>query len=112
MAPILFQLGRFSVYSYGVMMAVAFGVSTWLAVRAAQRLPGVALAPDGVVDAACAALFGGIVGGRLFYVGLHAEEFARSPMEVIAIWHGGLVWYGGFLGGMAGGWGYTRSQRL
>jgi phosphatidylglycerol:prolipoprotein diacylglycerol transferase len=114
MAPILVQLGPVTLYSYGVMMAVAFGVATWLAVRAARRLPpeSRALSPDMVVDATCAALFGGIVGGRLFYVALHAGEFRRAPLEVFAIWHGGLVWYGGFLGGLLGGWLYVRGQRV
>ena len=114
MAPIFFQLGPFTLYSYGIMMAVAFGLSTWLAVRDARRLPAGAavLAPEMVVDATCAALFGGIAGARLFYVALHAGEFAHAPLEIVAIWHGGLVWYGGFLGGALGGWLYTRSRRL
>jgi len=114
MAPILLQLGPVTLYSYGVMMAVAFGASTWAAVSSARRLPaGVrVLTPDMVVDGACAALFGGILGGRLFYVFLHLEEFRAEPLEAVAIWHGGLVWYGGFLGGLAGGWFYARGKRL
>lgn len=114
MAPVLFHAGPLTLYSYGLMMALAFGLTTYLAVRASRRLPATVrvLAPDPVIDATCAALFGGIVGGRIFYVILHLGEFARSPLDVFAIWRGGLVWYGGFLGGLAGGWWYARLRRL
>jgi phosphatidylglycerol:prolipoprotein diacylglycerol transferase len=41
-----------------------------------------------------------VLGARLFFVVQHWEVFIREPLEIPAIWHGGLVWYGGFLGGL------------
>ena len=114
MHPILFTLGPVTLYTYGVMLVVAFLTSTWLAVRAARRLPPqlIAVTPEQLVDFACLVLLGGIVGGRLLYVILSWEFFRRAPQEIPAIWHGGLVWYGGFLGGVFAGWLYIRSKRL
>ena len=114
MHPILFQLGPFTLYTYGAMLVAAFLVSTGLAARAAQRLPAgrAPITQQQVWDFSSLALFGGIIGGRLFYVLLHWDAFAQAPATVIAIWQGGLVWYGGFLGGVLAGWIYVRAHRL
>ena len=114
MHPILLQLGPLTFYSYGAMLVLGACVATGLACGAARRLPMefVAITPDQLIDFACVALLGGIVGGRLLYVLLEFDEFAQRPSEIIALWHGGLVWYGGFLGGVLAGWGYVRAKRL
>ena len=114
MHPILFKLGPVTLYSYGAMLVVAFVVTTWLAARAARGLAPhlVAIAPEQITDFSCWSLLGGILGARLLYIMLKWDFFMSAPQELPAIWHGGLVWYGGFLGGLAAGWGYVRSQRL
>lgn len=114
MYPILVKLGPVTLYSYGVMLAVAFLVSLGLARRAARRLPPAlrAISAEQLADLITLSLLGGIVGGRLFYVMLSWKVFVESPAELLAIWHGGLVWYGGFLGGVLAAWLYVRAQRL
>ncbi|MBI3996559.1 MAG: prolipoprotein diacylglyceryl transferase [Candidatus Omnitrophica bacterium] len=114
MHPILLHLGPLTLYSYGAMLVLGFLTTTWLACRFARQVPAasVAITAEQVVDFSCFALLGGIVGGRIFYVILRWEEFARDPLEIVALWHGGLVWYGGFIGGIMAGWLYVRAQRL
>ena len=51
-----------------------------------------------VSDLCFAAMVGGILGARLFYVILNYGEYAANPLEIIRIDHGGLVYYGGFFG--------------
>lgn len=114
MHPILLRLGPLTLYSYGAMLVLGFLTATWLACRLARQLPAasVAITAEQAVDFSCFALLGGIVGGRVLYVILQWEAFARDPLEIIALWHGGLVWYGGFIGGVVAGWLYVRAQRL
>jgi phosphatidylglycerol:prolipoprotein diacylglycerol transferase len=114
MHPVLFHLGPFTVSSYGVALVIGFAAATWLTVRADRgRAPALCvLPPERVVDLLSWSLLGGIVGGRLFYVVLHWPSFAASPLEVAAIWHGGLVWYGGLLGGLLAGWVYAMTARV
>jgi phosphatidylglycerol:prolipoprotein diacylglycerol transferase len=50
-------------------------------------------------DVMLAAMLGGIVGARALYVIQNWDlEFSGSPLDALAVWHGGLVFYGGFLG--------------
>ncbi len=114
MHPILLTLGPVTLYSYGAMMVCAFLLVTFLSWRAARKLPYgfVAITPTQLVDFTCVALLGGILGARAFFIALRWEDFARVPMEIPALWHGGLVWYGGFIGGVLRAWWYTRANHL
>ena len=85
--PLIIHVGPLDITGYGIMMMVGFLVGGWLIARELRRLElNEAYAQDIVV----AAVVGGIIGAKLWYVALTGDGlFSR----------GGLVWYGGFLGG-------------
>ena len=114
MHPILVKLGPVTLYSYGVMLVLAFVTASWLAVRVTRELPAAqrAIPPERIVDFFSLALVGGLLGARFLYVALYWEVIAAAPLEVVAIWHGGLVWYGGLLRGIVAGVFYARAHRL
>ncbi len=114
MHPILLKLGPIILYSYGAALVIAVASAIWLASHAARRLPPdlVAISPEQIVDFVCCSLVGGIVGARALYVILNWEFFSAAPLEIPALWHGGLVWYGGFMGGVLVGWLYVRAHGL
>lgn len=98
MHPELFRLGPVPVSGYGTMVLVGVLTGMWLLGHGARRRGWSTAA---AWDVAMAIVFGGIAGGRLFYVIQHWEEhFATRPLwSVIAIWEGGLVLYGALFGG-------------
>ncbi|HEX9779788.1 MAG TPA: prolipoprotein diacylglyceryl transferase [bacterium] len=114
MFPVLVRMGPVTIHTYGVMLILAFVVSTWLAARTARAWPreSVEVPAEALLDLVSIALLGGIAGGRLFFAALYWEVFRDAPWRIFAIWEGGLVWYGGLLGGMlaAGGWLMRRGR--
>ena len=97
MYPILLRLGSFELRTYGVVVALSFLLALWLSAREAKRK---GLDPAIVQDFAFYAFLAGIVGARLYFVMFSQPAyFLRKPLEILAIWHGGL----GILGGLAGG---------
>ncbi len=114
MHPILFHLGPVTIHSYGVMFVLAFFSATWLAARTARQWPAalVVIPPDEMLDFTCWLLLGGILGARIFYVAQEWTFYASAPLEIVALWHGGLIWYGGFFGSAAAGWWYGRARGL
>jgi phosphatidylglycerol:prolipoprotein diacylglycerol transferase len=87
-----------TLYTFGPVLVVAFLVAAaWLKRRAVARL---ALDPDRVFNVAFALLFLGIAGARLLYALVFYEQFTAKPLSFLAIWNGGLVWYGGLLAGL------------
>lgn len=92
--PFILHLGRFEITGYGLMMMVGFLVASWL-VQLELRRRG--LREEYASDATLAAVIGGIIGAKLWYVALTADPAALFS-------RGGLVWYGGFAGGALAVW--------
>ncbi|MGH7534909.1 MAG: prolipoprotein diacylglyceryl transferase, partial [Gemmatimonadales bacterium] len=88
--PFIIQLPFWphEITGYGLMMLVAFFVGGWLIRLELQRR---GLNPDYSADVVAASVVGGIIGAKLWYVALHGGPLLSR---------GGLVWYGGFLGGV------------
>lgn len=85
--PLIFKLGRFEVTGYGIMMMVGFLMGGWLITLELRRR---GLYEEYAADITVAAVVGGIIGAKLWYWVLNGGSlFSR----------GGLVWYGGFVGG-------------
>ena len=104
MYPVLFRIGDADVTSFGVMVAVGALVGLWLLSRELRR-SGL---PDGGVDAAVAAVFGGMVGAKLLWVFEHQGE---APFLDLLLSRGGMSWFGGFAGGLLVGlWVMHRKQ--
>lgn len=78
-----------------MFVALGFAVAIWLTVK---RAPHVGIDPKDVVDFAAWAIIASMVGARLVYVLEEFSYFAQHPLEVFAVWAGGLSSYGGFLG--------------
>src|SRR5690242_21769311 len=86
------QLGPIQVTGYGIMMMVAFLMAGW-AIQLDLR--GRGMNEEYAADIIFAAVIGGIVGAKIWYVLLTHDWDALFR-------RGGFVWYGGFLGGVAG----------
>lgn len=99
MYPILFRfpewlpvLGGEPVTSFGVMLFLSFLAAGYL-LRAQMSEAG--MEPDRAWDLVFAAVIGGIVGAKLYYVVLNFPRLVENPRFLFS--RGGLVWYGGFL---------------
>jgi len=98
-----------AVYSYGVLLALAF-VACWLVARWYVRRRG--LAGELALDLVLTAAMGGIVGARALYVASSWETYSAHPLWIFTLQRGGMVFYGGLAGGAAGVVIYTLVRRL
>lgn len=87
--PLQWDLGPVEITGYGIMLMVAFLMGGWLI---ALQLREANLKEDYAADMVAAAVIGGILGAKLWYVALTGDPDALFS-------RGGLVWYGGFIGG-------------
>jgi phosphatidylglycerol:prolipoprotein diacylglycerol transferase len=96
------------IHSYGVMLGLSLVVGWYLTLGLAERdrLPKETLANCYVVTALSA-----VVMSRVLYYVTNPGEF-KSFMEIFALWRGGLVAYGGFLGGFLGSVVYLRRKKV
>jgi len=97
--PVFLQLGNFTLYWYGVLLALAFMASlasaAWLGRRQGKPF---ALYSDLLFWI----IVSGILGARLAYVAANGSDFVKDPLSILNVRRGGLVYYGGFIGAALG----------
>lgn len=109
MHPILLKTPYFTIYSYGLCMAVAVMLAWVVSSRLARRAP---YSPSQAADLLFVLFFSGVAGARVFYVLQHPSEYAGRWHAVFFLQEGGLVWYGGFIGAVGCGMLYAKWRRL
>jgi phosphatidylglycerol:prolipoprotein diacylglycerol transferase len=97
MRPVLIQIGDFALPSYGLMLVISF-ISAILFVRhAAKKFK---ISPLVIENLAFYLMCGVIIGGRLLYVIFHWHQYESDILGIVRIWEGGMMFYGGFIGGL------------
>src|SRR5574343_789391 len=96
--PVAFSLGPLSVRWYGLMYLLAFAQFIALG-RFRLARGGAALSREQLDDLLFHGMLGVILGGRLGQVLFYEPGFYLAhPLEILAVWKGGMSFHGGFLG--------------
>ncbi|MBB5752013.1 prolipoprotein diacylglyceryl transferase [Prosthecomicrobium pneumaticum] len=102
--PVAVQVGPLVVRWYALAYIAGILVGWWYAKRlvADARLwepKGVPLTPADIDDLVVYATLGIILGGRIGYVLFYDPlRFLAEPLQIFAVWTGGMSFHGGFLG--------------
>src|SRR5438270_6350328 len=96
-------------HTYGILIAVAFLAAMQLAGRAARRA---GLDRERVMDLCFWILLAAMVGSRVLFIVVNWDEYARNPADIFAIWKGGLVFYGGFIGAVLASIWHMRKHQM
>lgn len=95
--------------TYGVAMATGFGLGLYLTYRDVKRSP-TGFMPVQIIDLAFVVMIAGLAGARILYMLTEVPVFVDLCTEggdclaALRFWEGGLVFYGGVIGGLLGGW--------
>lgn len=87
------ELGPLELRTFGLMVALGVLLGTWIAARNAERF---GVPRDETYRVATWMVLTGIVGSRLTWAITHTESI-EDPIDVIAIWEGGIQFSGGFI---------------
>lgn len=104
----LLQIGPFTVYGYGLMIAigvlVAYSVGEY---RAKKR----SLDPDSLFWLTISCLVGGILGAKLLFILVEIKSIIANPKILLDVTHGFVV-YGGIIGGIGVGYLFCKVKKL
>jgi len=92
--PALFTRGPFTVYGYGLFVALGFLFGALYTVRSAERD---GISRDISLDVIVWVFVAGLLGARLLYILTDLDYYVAAPLLMLKVWEGGLVYYGGFL---------------
>jgi phosphatidylglycerol:prolipoprotein diacylglycerol transferase len=117
--PVAIPLGPISIRWYG--LTYLFGaLLVYLQLQSARSRARTQMTVDQAQEFVVYAMIGVIVGGRTLYLiadmltpgGNPASFYLQHPLEIIAIWHGGMAFHGGLIGAIVGGWLFLRRYHI
>lgn len=102
--PVLIEIGPFAIRWYALSYIAGIFVGWWYAKRLAANArlwapSNPPLTPTDIDDFLVWGALGVILGGRIGYVLFYdLSRFVANPLEIFAVWQGGMSFHGGFLG--------------
>lgn len=109
MNPIFLKLGPFEIRYYGLMYAVSFLLALTLIKKDAKEN---GLDENLIENYGISTIVAGLIGGRLYYVIFNLKFYLANPLEIPAVWHGGMAIHGAILGGIIWSVIFTRKHRI
>ncbi|MFO0490221.1 MAG: prolipoprotein diacylglyceryl transferase [Curvibacter sp.] len=115
--PVALRLGPVAIHWSGITYLAAFGLFFWLGLRRLRHEPyasaqgAAAWTRRDVEDVLFLGVIGVITGGRLGYCLLYKPAYyLGNPLEILALWQGGMSFHGGMLGVIAALVWFARSR--
>ncbi|MFY8104763.1 MAG: prolipoprotein diacylglyceryl transferase [Ramlibacter sp.] len=115
--PVALQIGPLAIHWYGLTYLVAFGLFLLLARLRLKHQPYASVTGPGawtakdVEDMLFLGVLGVIAGGRLGYILFYKPgDYLANPLEVLAVWRGGMSFHGGLVGVIVAQWWFARSR--
>ncbi len=110
--PVIFQVGPLAVRWYGMMYLLGF-VAAYFIIRHLAKYRGLNLTADHLSDLLFYTVLGVIFGGRLGYTLFYNWSYYwRHPLEIFAVWQGGMSFHGGLLGVVVAAVIFCRRRQL
>ena len=97
-SPIIFSIGPIAIRWYSMAYLVGI-VSAWFLVSKNIKKYNLPISKENLEDLVFYVTMGIVLGGRIGYVLFYGTDtFLKNPLEIFAIWHGGMSFHGGILG--------------
>lgn len=99
--PVAIYLGPLSIRWYGLMYLLGFALFIFLGRYRIKHNPKSAFTIDMLDDVLFYGVLGVVLGGRLGHVLFYQfGYYLQQPLEILAVWKGGMSFHGGFIGVM------------
>lgn len=109
MHPILFEIGGFPVYTYGVLLAAAYLLGLQFALVRARRR---GLDANRVMDLGIWIIVSALAGAKLLLLVVEWDTYGRSPGELLTLVRSGGVFYGGLIAAVSVALWYLWRHRM
>lgn len=110
--PEIVKIGRFSIRWYGMMYLIGF-ISSYLLVQYQVKKRNLPLSKPMIDSLYTYLILGLLIGARLGYVIFYnLPLYLRDPLEIFALWHGGMSFHGGLIGCIVSGFIFFKRYRI
>jgi phosphatidylglycerol:prolipoprotein diacylglycerol transferase len=114
-SPNIVEIGPIKLRWYGLMYVLGF-LSSYVLIGKQRQARLLGLTGGRLQDLLFFLALGLIIGARLGYIFFYQfgdySFYLRHPLEIIAMWHGGMSFHGGLIGAVLAGILYCRQRQL
>lgn len=107
--PILISFGPITVYWYGLFIVSGILAAMLVALKLAEHYQ---VGKNEIIDIAFWSIITGVIGARIYHVGLEFPYYWDNPEKIIKIWEGGLAIHGALLFGGLTAWFLVRKYNI
>ncbi|MEK6942842.1 MAG: prolipoprotein diacylglyceryl transferase [Nanoarchaeota archaeon] len=110
--PVLLGIGIFQIRYYGLFYAAGFLMLYYLMPYLA-KIKGIKFTKDDAADFLVYAIIGVVAGARAGYILFYNLPFyLQNPLDILAVWNGGLSFHGGIIGLAVSTWIFCREKKI
>lgn len=111
-SPIIFSIGPLAIRWYSMAYLVGI-IAAWMLIKRQVKLNNIPLTKENIEDLVFDVTMGIILGGRLGYVLFYGTSvFWEHPLQILAIWNGGMSFHGGIAGVVLALWYFSHSIKM
>ncbi len=107
MRSVLFQIGPFTAYGYGLMIAVGILSAFWISMYRAKKN---GLDEDALFNLGIVGVIGGLIGAKLLYYIVELPDIIKDPSKIFPLSEGFVV-YGGLIFGFLCPYVYAQMKK-
>ena len=107
--PTALHIGHFMISWYSIIIMLAVVAAIVVSLRESRRK---GISTETIYSLVPWVLVGGIVGARLFHVIDRWEYYAGNPLQIFALWQGGLAIWGALAGGVLAAFIFAKIKRI
>lgn len=110
--PEIFRIGPLAIRWYSIMYLLGF-ILSYLLVRYQIKKRGLNIRKDIIEALYSYLILGLLIGARLGYVFFYNISFyIENPLEIFAVWHGGMSFHGGLIGTTIAGYLFCKKYKI
>jgi len=109
MNPVAFEVFGIAVRWYGILMATAMLLGSFVFIRLATRR---GYEEDTLYDIILVVLIFSVIGARLYYVVFNWDYYGAYPLQILNFRGGGMAIHGGVIGGLTSGYFLARIKKV
>lgn len=98
MSRVAFSIGNIHIYWYSICIFLGMLIASILIFRESKRQK---IDEDFLINLLFYTILFGLLGARLYYVIFNLAYYTKHPLEILAVWNGGLAIHGGIFAGLA-----------
>lgn len=110
--PVIFNIGPIAIRWYGLMYVVGFVLAGYL-LKILVKQGFFKVEENKIDNLITTMLIGMFLGARIFYVFVYNwSDYAQSPLDIFAVWKGGLSFHGALIGLLVSGYVFSKRNNI